>query len=112
MLVKQTTSSNSMPFKYSPFKSFYYRNRAALFGVFGFLSIVAALLFFYDGCNRSSQTLYEIIFDKPPGNSVKFYNSQDCYIFDCCLWIHFRADSNEFNKVVQNGFIKEEGKGR
>jgi hypothetical protein len=47
------------------------------------------------------------MFNSPPPKSVKFKNSQDAYVMDCCLWLHFKIDSTDLNDLLRDGFASE-----
>ncbi|MEI6950838.1 hypothetical protein V9K67_26900 [Paraflavisolibacter sp. H34] len=59
------------------------------------------------GCT-SAEDLYNLSFESPVPKSVKFSHSQEQYFSDCCNWLHFEMDSSELNKLLQNGFLRQE----
>lgn len=90
--------------KYHSLQTIYFKNRNVIFAaLIGF----SGLGLIYFGCNRSATSLYEVVLKTPPPKSVKFYNSQDCYILDCCLWLHFTIDSIDLNRLLRKGFKQE-----
>lgn len=90
--------------KCSTSQTFYYRYRSAISAI---LIGLCGLGLFYFGCNRSATSLYEVMFKTSPATSVNFRNSQDCYILDCCLWLHFTIDSSHLNMLLKEGFTQE-----
>ena len=89
---------------YFSLKTFSYGGKIVFFVVLcGFL--VMSLIYF--ACNRSATSLYKVMFNSPPPKSVKFKNSQDIYIMDCCLWLHFKIDSLDLNNLLKEGFTQE-----
>lgn len=64
------------------------------------------LLLFVFGCT-SADELYDLSFNSSVPKSVKFYHSQEQYISDCCNWLHFKIDSADLNKVLQDGFQQQ-----
>lgn len=64
------------------------------------------VLLFIFGCT-SADDLYNLSFNSYAHKSVKFYNSQEQYFSDCCNWLHFKIDSTELNKILQNDFQQQ-----
>jgi len=90
-----------MASKYSPWKSFYYRNKSILIAAPVIILTVSVV---YTSCFRPSSSIYESMFGGKPDKSIQFYDKQDCYVFACCLWLHFKIDSSELSKLLLKDF--------
>jgi hypothetical protein len=56
------------------------------------------------GCNRDPKDIFAAVFDNVP-KSVRLLHGKDQLLFDCCLWLHFKIDSTDLKKLIDDKYV-------